>query len=1451
MLKNRPAAIEQFFNLLEVEAKSSILSVLPNCYAYFVPVLAGCTEVKFEAKAVEMKRKIGKYFTDNEQLSLLLRNVSLVIGFVLENVYDSKKFNEICGFELGFLENPLMIDCINFDKCLRYLREKFVMPEHQSILTFFCDNPNFRHFAEKLLLIQKKKIQSTRLKEHKILYFFQYCVLVEKLSDYLVDPKISSSQNIKAYLVREITSFLGFLIADETYGLRLRETALSFQSRFLRKILPCCAEDVKPFLNKIVSSLVSLSKHFKDQPTKLEQTSISIINFLVIDQAYELKDEIANLDRFPDNAAFKTLLEKQLAAKYSLGSFTLDEEIEHFLKNKKRKVEGLIALRKHLAQNKKELKTMFDALTETLGFSEDGETSLLHRLIRQLIAYARNNVDDEERAVESIKCLGEIGNFDLSTMVFIAEDHHSSSIYQKIDDFNHCQRLVCKIALEQLETMVLHPIPRVFEAASSACYHILELKPVQQYKPSVYLRPYQTNTVSDMLLFYMTPKKDKVLDFVKFVKEIKYSSYKTWIKRLTGLVLAFCGDRRLEQVSSVQKTFAEKIFPLMVQLLLIYNQSHINEEINSGVNLFFDESAKQLNHLTTNEGSIFINKQAIRQMLDLVECIRMHCLDHPDSDISNTIELNYLNIAKAAKHCEAFFTAVLYCELWAQIRFERESIPYEDSIEQKIFQEIMYTSYKAIGINDAFDLFISPVSQRSLYLQVSGQHWQNVLEHDVTEGADKSEAYVKLLSESGLHFLANQITPQSDQKKNSNHYECLWRMCNWDALIESDVESSSAKGATDLRADFEKFHYSGLKCLKTGDELGYKIAMFKGRKSILHLLQQESLECTKNINKFLGMAHLLQQIDDFAHVRFNRVTGSHLELLEKWEAQNQFPHNFELIEPILNQRNSIFDTANIKTGKRTWIPEALQMNMLHVVKEAIEAGCNSDAIKTTAQLRALPNLTSACKAEMLMKEAELNFNGNMKFAKNCLKRILDEKEFEQESLTRCVALRVHGEILAEHNAEEMKKIHKEYFLKSISYLERYARRHKKVHLVPDVDYSQVSQELSQEIRNNLGDKIDQKIKENVCVFDIVAKYHDREYISKSEYILSPDFQNKVKTLARNEEKLIKFSALFKNDKGNKDVHKSVIILERSIQIDKAEIESAEDLKKKAAGHAMIFYLRGAINSSNDNDLSIFRIISIWLSNLEYTTIKQMLEVTLKKIPSYKFLVALPQLVVRLNEKENDYSNELLKKLILRCALDHPHHALPLILSLVNSYADSPTGSDHKDEPRVIGAKMLWQLLSREPGLPQGMISQLEMVSSALISLANKECVQIPTNHQLRLLKNLSNVQCPTVEIPIQKDCNIYRKSITSIVKWSSQIESVGGINAPKKIYCVCSDGVKRPQLLKGLDDMRQDAVMQQVFNVVNQLLKQNKETKKRHACVRTYKVVPLSRVSLTSFSLTS
>lgn len=140
--------------------------------------------------------------------------------------------------------------------------------------------------------------------------------------------------------------------------------------------------------------------------------------------------------------------------------------------------------------------------------------------------------------------------------------------------------------------------------------------------------------------------------------------------------------------------------------------------------------------------------------------------------------------------------------------------------------------------------------------------------------------------------------------------------------------------------------------------------------------------------------------------------------------------------------------------------------------------------------------------------------------------------------------------------------------------------------------------------------------------------------------------------------------------------------------------------------------------------------------------------------------------------------------------------------------------------------------------------------------------KIPSGQQIFKIKNFSNIFVPTLAVDVK--CSGNYNDIISIFKYVDTYENVGGVNAPKKIICIGSDGIQREQLLKvvldykihdaklckrlkmllinqlfllqGKDDLRQDAVMQQVFNVMNRLFEMSKEAKRRKLKIRTYKV---------------
>lgn len=109
------------------------------------------------------------------------------------------------------------------------------------------------------------------------------------------------------------------------------------------------------------------------------------------------------------------------------------------------------------------------------------------------------------------------------------------------------------------------------------------------------------------------------------------------------------------------------------------------------------------------------------------------------------------------------------------------------------------------------------------------------------------------------------------------------------------------------------------------------------------------------------------------------------------------------------------------------------------------------------------------------------------------------------------------------------------------------------------------------------------------------------------------------------------------------------------------------------------------------------------------------------------------------------------------------------------------------------------------------------------------------------LKETENIAVPTDNIPIDPSGDY--KSVVTLKGFEPTFKLAGGINLPKILTCLGSDGRKRRQLVKGRDDLRQDAIMQQVFEMLNTLLHKNPGTRKRNLSVRQYKVIPLSQCS--------
>lgn len=808
-------------------------------------------------------------------------------------------------------------------------------------------------------------------------------------------------------------------------------------------------------------------------------------------------------------------------------------------------------------------------------------------------------------------------------------------------------------------------------------------------------------------------------------------------------------------------------------------------------------------------------------MLKYAEVLRVYCRKHPRSRMANMMNLNYLHIARAAQYCEAHFTAIMYCEMWALHELENDATKTSsDLVKNKTLQNIMYQSYMEIGVRDALDVYLDPFNNRGNYLQNNNLQWLNMTESLITEDHQR---LTNVFRDEGMYELLHKFNTNSNYKD----YECLWRLSKWDDVVDTETEIRDQNGLIDYQEEYNKYHYLSLQNLKKGDELGTKYSVEKSRRMILNLLSQKSLECTNSLYKYMEMSHRLVQIDDFSIVRFKRVHNSHENLLEKWAIHNEIPFNYKLFERILTQRSVIFDTANIRTGRRTWIPDALKTNMIFSIKEAIASDFRNDASNKISMFKNLEGITNGHLMEVLIEDAKLHMKSNLNYAKDCLMKVINEKQAESDLILKSTAYHLYGEILAQSYSFNITEINEKYFEKSLAYLKKYAECHNKKYLLPNIDNDEEISRFSQNLLNNENESvIDAKIKSCAKIFDDIAKYFDREYIRKSTYMKSAEFISKKELLEKSNKNLEKMNRDIRAQ--NEDIRKSYIILMKSTKLESQAIQEIENEKRIAAKTAIYNYVRSIIQNSSNDIFNIFRVISLMLENFNSITFyKKFLNANLSNIPSYKFIVALPQLTVRLTNNNRDDLTVFLKNLLERCAIDHPHHTLPALLALVNSNADMDKNSKLMgDEPRTLGAKSLWENLKKNKEIYPIMIS-LEKMSLALIDLAYLNVNSIPSSHNLLKIRHDKNLQCPTVDLPIHKNAKYPPETLTYVMIWDAELSNVGGINAPKKLEVLCSDGFLRSQLLKGKDDMRQDAIMQQIFGVVNQLLMINKDMKNK------------------------
>lgn len=295
----------------------------------------------------------------------------------------------------------------------------------------------------------------------------------------------------------------------------------------------------------------------------------------------------------------------------------------------------------------------------------------------------------------------------------------------------------------------------------------------------------------------------------------------------------------------------------------------------------------------------------------------------------------------------------------------------------------------------------------------------------------------------------------------------------------------------------------------------------------------------------------------------------------------------------------------------------------------------------------------------------------------------------------------------------------------------------------------------------------------------------------------------------------------------------------------------------------------ALAYSDKFDDAIVRLTSLWFENSEQDAINEAISGSLAGIPAHKFVPLTHQLSSRLSKVHHGQSpfNASLYSLMSRLCQYHPFHCLYAIYALRKGDVDArpsntsgksssrtSLGTSSPQQARSAAAHALWDECKRTSHHSKRII-ELEKGCDAFVQWAELDLKsKMPHLFTGSTIKkgpyrftpglNLAikalpegEIPVPTAKIPI--DATGRYSDIPTIARFSDLFNTAGGLHLPKIIECIAMDGKRYKQLFKSQDDLRQDAVMQQVFTLLNDLLARDRRASQRELCIRTYAVIPL------------
>ncbi|KAI0091661.1 hypothetical protein BDY19DRAFT_638931 [Irpex rosettiformis] len=945
--------------------------------------------------------------------------------------------------------------------------------------------------------------------------------------------------------------------------------------------------------------------------------------------------------------------------------------------------------------------------------------------------------------------------------------------------------------------------------------HLTELQLLKAYS-----QPYSPRPTPDLI--QLLEKEDAIR-----LSEV----YPRWITFFTTLLSDILATHDafyspLALILQIDGHFAEQVLPILVHIYLYIDTSHMDDSSTRARNVISTYFSKLLAIETSSEAC----RKAI---VDTV----LHLREWPPPDFRDPLaydkwlSVDFVELSQNAVLCGAYTTALLFLELAAEYA-------NDGSITSQAKEEVLYQIYSRVDEPDGF-YAISTQNVRGLLLKRlhHENQWDKAFQfHGAAlethkPDSDGANGVLRSLRAFGFDSLAMttlQTMPGAETLVDRQMtYELGWRAGRWDLPQISNSDETSTSLYLALRAIHRE----------RDTQVINNVVLEQLLQQMRHLkrLGHENLVEIRQVAQCLMC---LNEIRRWCQADVQVLLRSDSEGLDERLLEAPRLVEFSDLEAILATRISLLRSARereqrIQIGDMaTPLTERLKAYetsyLLKLSRAAREAGNPQIAINSVVRAQKLngkEHFQVACEfANVLWLTKE------PKMATEFLKGLLSrppQTSPKTEFTSHATLLALMGNWASQACLEKPADIKSHYFDAAVALMEG----------ITSSNQSSVYHEYATfaERQYHVINKSPDVLRLKVYIDRKTAEIKHREdHLSQLKHQSGKPaglgelqiYKNKAQKLLNNDQALYKESLKSRNT-----------FLQGAIEM----------------------YSRCLASSDTFDDDAAIRLCSLWFANFDDIDEGLLSEVgaALGLIPSYKLVFLAHQLSARLsdaestNERATNQSN--LQRVILRMCREHPFHALFPVYCLQGGPigTNKSTSSVNSQDSQMIRTKSATAILARlrsDTACAQRVVAvqnvcdaSLQWAKHAIKKLTGKKSQPLEIPGELRISR-LKNIQVPVITKHTPLDPTGRYDNCVWITRYDRAYETAGGINLPKICYCVGSDGKRYKQLFKGEggDDLRQDAVMEQVFDLVNILLRNDRESTRRNLRIRGYKVVPLA-----------